>query len=188
MPPTPTPLPIRVVVVEGAASSFWDSPLFISLLTLAGVIVGALLGFLFNWLLEARKSKREDMRKWDESVLEHSSGVITIAGELNTQLSWLSVRSDRPLRVTASEDDSGDLEINLPKEWRTYEKLVRECAKLDLIAPVKVRAATDAVRAQAQQMLLTAPGDPSSGAYDKLENALDDLGDAIRQTFGLKER
>ena len=188
MPPVPTPAPTIQVVMEGAESSFWDSPLFIALLTLAGVVVGALLGFLFNWLLEARKAKREDLRKWDEAVLEHSSGVITIAGELNTQLSWLSVRSDKPLRVTASEDESGDLEIVLPKEWRTYERLVRECARLDLIAPARVRDATDAVRLQAQQMLLAAPGDPGSNAYDDLENALDKLGDAVRETFGLKAK
>src|SRR5688572_29419971 len=83
MPPTPSPTPILIQMVGG--STFWSAPAVVALITVFGVVVGAGLGFFFNWLLEGRKSKRELAHKWDDLIREHAARAIGAAGILPSE-------------------------------------------------------------------------------------------------------
>lgn len=46
------------------------------------LIVGALLGFLFNWLLEGRKASRAAAIRWDDDLRKFAAELITNIGQL----------------------------------------------------------------------------------------------------------
>ena len=79
MNPSPTPQPVLIEMVGGG--SFWDSQLFISILTLTGVVIGALLGFFFSWILERSKAKRAADTRWHQDIRELTAEILRLANE-----------------------------------------------------------------------------------------------------------
>lgn len=66
MPPTPTPTPILVKIVSEDAD-FWNQPLFVAILALLGVALGAGVTVFTNRQL----ARAEDRRQWDEKILDY---------------------------------------------------------------------------------------------------------------------
>lgn len=118
MPPTPSPDPILIQMVGGGDSApWWGVPAVAG----AFLIIGAVLGFYFNRQQEKWKAKREDVRKWDDKILEKSAEYIQTADRLAALAETPHGREDsRQLaRLRSDLDDlSSYLSLITPDELR----------------------------------------------------------------------
>ena len=72
MPPTPSPDPILIKMVEGE-SSFWDSTFWTGALPIIGVLLGAVVAYLFALLQEKQKARHALATHFIDQVVEHST-------------------------------------------------------------------------------------------------------------------
>lgn len=179
--PAPSPSPFLIQVV-GDGNSFWDSPFFIALLTLLGVAVGAGLTYWFGRLEEARRTKREDLRRWDEGVLEHVSNAISYAAKFEQEI----LAANKALAAAVA---SGSSTFPL-RAYPVYDQLSEECHALELISPLSVRSAVVKLRFEAALVYsswrtLTLSGPSHGSRVGGMKKASNNLQSAVRKHFGL---
>ncbi len=186
MPPSPSPTPLIIEIVGGQEGSFWSSPLFIALLALLGVVVGAALTHLSGWAQDNRKTKRDNLRKWDDRVLEHASKAISLAKQVTEEAN--TDPAEMPATPTVHTDENGVFHITMPPAWGIYKELEEECTALQVVA---TRAVNDACRAlldATKGFFFASDSKAQTESSDEIEYASDDLRDAIRASLGLANR
>lgn len=121
--------PIAIEITGGSSAPWWGVPV------IAGgfLVLGAILGFIFNRLNDRRRERREDSTKWHSLVRELSAEIIT-----HTDRVW-------ELRGQASE----------PRPMTFGAEEARQKLAIEL------RAATNSLRDKANELMLLAPKDLS---------------------------
>jgi len=91
----PSPSPSLIDVAANTSAPWWGVPV------IAGsfLVIGAALGFAFNWLLESRKAKREDKLRWHELVRKLSAEIFAHGSRL-----YDLSREDADLRSLGLDD------------------------------------------------------------------------------------
>jgi len=133
--------------------------------------MGAVLGFLFNWLLEGRKANRAAAIRWDDDLRKYAADLIVAIHSLRKEASWrhaylagysagtnASLSSLKPDELAAALG-ALDREEYLRRELRTLKwedetfkesndrtiatrnEIERLQANINLIAPPKIRTA-----------------------------------------------
>lgn len=194
MPPTPSPTPILIQVV-GGESSFWDSPAFVGLLTLAGVALGAWLSYLFNRRQEERKATRERAQRWDESVRDLTAQLASEVDELITVARSTESEHEGRKRLIAdgriADDGTRVLEeiYGQTKIYEALQRVVKTGSSLDLIAPQSIRQHINAVQVNAHGMLTLSSRADLDTKTTELFALSFGLKESVREHFGLaKER
>lgn len=191
MPPSPSPTPVLVELANTADGvPWWGVPVIAG----AFLIVGAALGFWFNWILEGRRARREDLRKWDDRILELTVDV--------------AAKVDAFARVASTKGREADgrarlLRDGLIQEEEESAKALREvasfadvgmamlqigtaCTALELIAPSDVgRLASDL-----RQVELSAHPEAGLSAMAPIIEAVESkrqmLVESVRKHFGIR--
>lgn len=154
--PTPTPSPVYIQMVgEGA---FWDSPFFIALLTLGGVVVGAGLSFLFNWIQEKRKAERVLQERFYDQVLEYSSDVVRAAEVINDHATDVNGVMGLPPSTQARQSVQNHTEWAWQQMAEHIGNMRRASAMLKLVAPKPIR--------EAAQVLMTSTATVLNAQHD----------------------
>ncbi|CAN7151616.1 hypothetical protein LJR044_002483 [Microbacterium foliorum] len=165
---TPAPL---AIVAEAAAAPWWGVPV------VAGsfLLIGAALGFLFNWLLENRKQSRAEAIRWDSDIREYAADLISAArklemehalqsgftaGSLNifrTELDQLTDQQRAELlggdtaeewlrsRVEGVRDEAPEFEASRTRVRAEWENVYALSASIQMIAPRRIRIAAEAL-------------------------------------------
>ena len=193
MPSTLIPTPILTQVV-GGESAFWDSSLFTSMLPLLGVIIGAVLVFIFNRAQDERRATRERLQRWDQNVLNHTSSVIGLTKRLRSAA--IDFRTVETTMASLAVDQMKRGEpIDLPpvhnpaldELMESFEALAQECDLLELVAPPTVREATKHVQVAAQAVVRAKDAVDGREAGKEVRNASDVLGNTVREYFGIQK-
>ncbi len=174
---------IQVVGGGGDAAPWYGVPL------IAGVflVVGAVLGFLFNWLADRRKARREDIRKWDDRVLELSAKVIALAAQVESEIVTDPTKQDEA-QPLIQWDETGEMTVTMPQAWITFQMLTQDCAALGMVAPQNVKDAADTLHSATKSLLFGSKKHLGFGRAQAVFDASDALRQAIRTSFGLEER
>ena len=77
MPPTPTPSPFVVEILDSGSSDLWTT-----LLPFITLVVGALVAYLFNLLGEQGRARRDDGRRWDDDLRKYTGELIACMREV----------------------------------------------------------------------------------------------------------
>jgi hypothetical protein len=140
---------------EGAP--WWGVPV------VAGVflVVGATLGFFFNWLLEGRRARREDQHKWDERLVDHATKALALAVQFEKELPIYrpameaKIQEIRELAATSEQPVGFDVGDTYP----SYNAMRIETTALKIIAPSGVVAASEQLaRVGARVVFKSIPG------------------------------
>lgn len=144
----------------------------------AFLLLGAILGFLFNWFLEGRKQKRELRARWDANLLDHTSAVTTLTKTL--------ALAARDYHVFEKREFDEATAPSAAKMHNAYGDLQRECDLLSLVAPPVVRDAAKKVMERAWPIVRLKETDDLIEVYESLQDAADDLAAEVRKHFGIK--
>lgn len=192
MPPTPTPTPLVIEIVGNDHGTPWFG---VPLVAGVFLVVGALLGFWFNWLLDGRKARRDQSRQWDADIREFGSKALGAAALLPTELD-LAVDAVVLAMANAVEkvkSSGGSATLNYRSASSpAHQELIQQCSALELVAPSSISSRSEQLRTVSNQLLRTAiasKGIPMPDLVPRTVSDLEDssqaLQDAIRKHFGL---
>lgn len=193
MPPTPSPTPL-LVELSGSQSSFWDSSLFVGLLTLAGVALGAWLSYLFGRRQEERKAERESEQRWDVSVRELTAQLANdVDALINTARSTLREHEGRQILIAdglLKDDGVGTIEeiYSHTKVYEAIQRVTRTGESLDLIAPQTLRPTINALRITSYALLIASERADIEKQSEDLFAFTFELKEKTREHFGLNEK
>lgn len=207
-PTAPSPSPLAVEIVGNGGAPWWGVPV------IAGVflIVGAALGFWFNWLIEARKQRLADAVRWHNDIREHVAELLAAAEvvfkERLSQAAFgagfaaasrheLAAMSDGERERTLdgrSAEEYVDLQARRaalhPDRAEGIERMVDGYAKvhvlresISLIAPGAIRAAAEDLAQKLDEL----DGENAPQARDAVREAREVLVTAVRGQLGVLE-
>lgn len=127
-----------VVQLTGESSSFWDSPAFTSIVTLAAAVVGGFAAYLIARYQTNAARGSDDRRQWGEKILElfHE---MSLKSEPLFQV-WAINNGDMQKLVRVEEQTAralsevelaySTLSIILPRDLPELEKAVEDCRRV----------------------------------------------------------
>lgn len=159
---------------QAAQAPWWGVPV------VAGVflLLGGLLGFWSNWLLEGRKQKRSEYLRWDEDIRKYASEIIALSQILSKE----RLSSDKFIKGARSgviiklvENFNGDIPDRV-SEFETAEECIDRLSKEFLIQSaeyrevvVKIDQAKDDLLISLAQIELIAPRKIAESAENLVE-------------------
>jgi hypothetical protein len=151
--PQPSPSPILVELATSQASApWWGVPVVAGLF----LIIGAILGYIFNRANERRRELREDKRRFDEKILELSISLVSTSQEITLKAGslnriaksgatdeWAKVRLEISELVKAAFAINGALFLLAPTPVSNYANaLVERATKTFASTADEIPAAT----------------------------------------------
>lgn len=112
---------------QGAQAPWWGVPV------VAGVflLLGGVLGFWSNWLLDGRKQKRSEYLRWDEDIRKYTSELVALSQILSKE----RIRSDKFINGARSgviiklvENFKGDIPDRV-SEFETADECIDRLSK-----------------------------------------------------------
>ena len=162
----------------------------------AFLVIGALLGFWFNWLLDGRNARRDQIRKWDTDIRELGSRALGAAALLPTELDLAADTAVLAMSNAIEKVKSSGGRATL--SYRNvsspaHQELIQHCSALELVAPSSIKNSSQQLRMVFNQLLRTAMASKGIPMPDLLPRTVSDLEgsasalqDAIREHFGLR--
>ncbi|TFC63718.1 hypothetical protein E3O62_02505 [Cryobacterium sp. TMT2-15-1] len=170
--------PLLQAAVAVMPAPWWGVPI------IAGsfLVIGAVLGYVSNSLQDTKKAKREQLRRWDQNVLDHTSRVIL----LTIQFIQDSGDHRRAVEIKPGEPLSSPIsETTLSKLLATYESLSSELVSMRLVTTAEVRAQVNEVRDNSFLLLMATNVEQMHEDSTRLTKSLDALESTVRKHFGI---
>ena len=183
MSPSPSPSALLVEMVGGSSAPWWGVPV------IAGgfLILGAALGFLFNWLIENRKAKAALRTRFVDQTLGFSSKVLSDASELRRHSLYLgaSLGAEEHVKNRASEQAQ---RLAYEEEMvRRTDLIIAGLSSLTLITPKAIRDAGDKFGEAAMELgwMNKATSTDVTAALKQFEDTKNTFEEAVRRLFGV---
>ena len=179
MIPAPTPTP-ETVQAAAEAAPWWGVPVIAG----AFLVIGALLGFLFNWIADARKAKREHTQRWHDEVRKLSVEAVAAARAVHEE-SVIEVG----LHEVPDPDDQpkadGEIALSRERAQAAYDKLLELLGGMNLVAPDEVNNALSEMASKAFNVKISQPYQASE-SRDELRPAVTAFLVAVRKHLGVE--
>ncbi|GAA1250152.1 hypothetical protein JOF42_002357 [Microbacterium phyllosphaerae] len=183
---------LALVHATGPSSSapWWGAPV------IAGsfLVLGAVLAFVFNLTQENRRTKRANVERWDQKILDHTSMVMTTTRQLiqdsfdhETALSVFSELAVDQMHRGESNDPPPIRERSGTNFYETFDALMGESSSLQLIAPKGVRDAINDLQTAAGDLFFAENELVRSESVDRLHRVSAALEKSVRKHFGIKD-
>lgn len=171
MNPAPSPSPLLVDIMDGGSAPWWGVPV------IAGVflILGAAVGFWFNWQIESRKLSRIEAVRWDADIREYTAELISAERQLamadalqagftegfkhyttkrinamsdtarSSLLGERSIDAHVLQELQSAQAESETFRESKARQQTEWERVFTLSASLNLVAPDPVRSATESL-------------------------------------------
>lgn len=149
MHPSPSPTPILIQMVGGGdAAPWWGVPV------VAGVflLLGGVLGFVFNRINEDRKVKRERSERYHADVLSTCTQLVVHVDTVADRGYVIAALLKRDPLVQARQSTQNAIEQKLEEMLEAASQVASTHATLRLVAPSDIREAAVAVNLQASKL------------------------------------
>jgi hypothetical protein len=187
---SPSPVPTHVLnQVAGSSAPWWGVPV------VAGcfLIVGAVLGFLFNRLQDKQRAEREKHQRWDQNVLDHTSRIvllserfITEAHEHDLTVNTMAAAGVAQMQAGQSVEPPPVSVPSLARFMDTYDELTNQLASLRLVATSSIRDVAQEVKDEVWQLMMTRGSEEIYGREKSVRVAVQGLETAVRDHFGIE--
>lgn len=157
------------------------------------LIVGAVLGFLFNRLQDKQRAEREKHQRWDQNVLDHTSRVVLLSERFITEahdhdLSVNTMAAAGVAQMQAGQPiDPPPVPVpTLVRFMDTYDELTNELASLRLVATSSIRDVAQEVKDEVWQLMMARGLEEIYGREKTVRVAVRGLESAVRDHFGIE--
>jgi hypothetical protein len=147
------------------------------------LLIGAILGFFFNWINDWRHAKREHRERWHDEVREFGALALAACNAVNQESQNQSALTDV---ADPSDQPHADSEFAASRvlEIQAYERLVLIHSGLSLIATREVSYALQHLVAAARTVTISNV-DQSATSRDELSQRAHDFRAAVRNYLGV---
>lgn len=189
MPPSPRPTPFLIEVAGGDVAPWWGVPVIAG----AFLIIGAVLGYVFNRLQDKERARRDRSQQWDQNLLAHASSAISLARQFINDAydheTWM-----KGLAEIQTEDMRQGKPISPPPLdkptiralMQTHAALTKEFSTLQMISPEPVRNTARETQQYASFILQALSEEEVQQAAKKLAASLEPLEASVRNHFAVE--
>lgn len=188
MPPTPSPDPLLIKMVEGE-SSFWDSPLWTGALPIIGVLLGAVAAYVFTFLQEKQKAKRALATHFIDQVVEYSTRLTRKTEEFLRSGHELVTLLEHEEHVRRRQSDQAQVAEIRDFLDTTLDEIVEDHSRLALIAPSSLRNLSRGIGITAAGVVIKDDLDAPflRASLEHIDDILGQYKEAVRTFVGVVE-
>ncbi|WIE74487.1 hypothetical protein [Curtobacterium sp. MCSS17_007] len=157
------------------------------------LIVGAILGFLFNRLQDKHRAKREKLERWDQNVLDHTSRVVLLAERFIAEAHEHELSTRTMAEAGIAQMHAGQPVApppvpvpTLARFMDTYEEIASELTSLRLIATSSIRDVAQTVKDEVWQLMMTTEMADIYARERTVRTSVGSLETAVRSHFGIE--